>query len=117
MPSLIESTPRASNELRETVDIVRDAWCPGNATRYELVITRPMVGNAVLVWQNATPRGGGLAFTFNPDEEIDLDYLMGKMGIKSEADGAAILAWLGRMGIRVHMPGGFNEHGCYTGKS
>ena len=102
------STPTDDNAKRTSTQTVTDVWCPGNGTRYELVITRPALGDATFVWTNAT--GHGRAMAVHPDGgEIDAPYLMEKLAINSEADAAALLLWLRKVGYRVFMPRGYDE--------
>lgn len=110
------STPDLDYATREALPVVRDVWCPGNGTRYELFITRPATGDAMFVWLNASP-GPGRAMAVHPDGEIDAPYLMEKLAIHSEADAAALLLWLRRVGFTVYLPAGYDPQTArYTGR-
>jgi len=86
-----------------------DAYCPGNGTRYELMLTtfEEERGREVTVftWLNS-PYGGRTMRLPRAGRTVTLNYVTEKMGeCGSEADFAAIMVWLKRHAdIGVHMP-------------
>lgn len=78
----------------------REAYEPGNATRYELFLTQGAPGALYgtmlyLCWLNA-PRHGRCMRIVN--DYISLDYLCDKLEC-NQADGRAILDWLVAQGM------------------
>lgn len=110
------STPTSDNAQRTATHTVTDVWCPGNATRYDLFLSRPASGPILLAWLNpgrSIPNAGRAIEVFDGNE-YDAWYLEEKLDC-STADAAAILAWLGRMGFLVCQPDGYDVNGRFVG--
>jgi hypothetical protein len=85
-----------------------DAYCPGNGTRYELMLTtfEDERGREVTVFTWLNSPYGGRTMRLPVGSAIAIRYITEKMGeCGSEADFAAIMAWLrGRANMDVIMP-------------
>jgi hypothetical protein len=86
-----------------------DAYCPGNGTRYELMLVtfkddrKQQV--TVFTWLNS-PYGGRTMRLPGAGRTVTLNYITEKMGgCGSEADFATIMVWLRKnSGVKVHIP-------------
>ena len=95
-------------------------YCPGNGTRYLLVITEvepdPDAGYGadqdpvLLAWTNC--HGGGKAFTFDSTGFVMWTYLAEKMDVESLEDVAALLVFMKEhTGVGIGLPDGFGANG------
>ncbi len=92
-------------------------WCPGNGTRYGCIVSDKVHFEAdcdfgVMVAWMRYGDSGGTALALRAHQAVDIGYIMEKMDV-NEADGAALLALLQhKLGVRIHMPEGYNKNGC-----
>jgi len=91
-------------------DTVRmEAYCPGNGTRYELMLVTFEDGRGqevtVFTWLN-NPYGGRTMRLPRVGRTVTINYITEKLGgCGSEADFAAIMVWLrDNTEVEVHIP-------------
>lgn len=82
--------------------IIEEAYEPGNATRYELLLMEPNPGDhyRVFIWINAP--GGGRAMRLAADSILHVSYLSEKIRC-NDVDGMAMLEWLKEQGVPVYL--------------
>jgi hypothetical protein len=89
--------------------VLMEAYCPGNGTRYELMLVsfedKHGQGVTVFTWLNS-PYGGRTMRLPRAGRTVTLNYITEKMsGCGSDADFAAIMVWLRKnSGVGVHIP-------------
>jgi hypothetical protein len=87
--------------MNTDVTYIREAYEPGNGTRYDLFLVRPSEGMLVFGYLNAS--GGGRSMVINPDTTLHVSYLSEKIGIRSMSDLAALLRWLHNHDVKVYL--------------
>jgi hypothetical protein len=87
---------------------------PGNATCYELALFPLRGGLDLFVWVNAPP-GVQNTTKLSQGSLLVAWWFLDRLDGLGHADGAAILAWLGRHGYRVTMPEGYSAEGLWVG--
>lgn len=95
-----------------TTMTVRDTHCPGNGTKYELMLV-DVQHSWVLCWLNKwAPSSGGTMMVSKGSNLLHYSYLQEKLHTRSNADSAAILAWVHKVTdgkIDVCVPEGFDK--------
>jgi hypothetical protein len=82
--------------------VIREAYEPDNASRYDLLLTHDRGNLWSFAWLNA-PRYGR-ACTLNRSACIHVSYLAEKLGYGNEADLVPILRWLAAQDFDIHNP-------------
>ena len=87
---------------------------PGNCTNYELALFPLRGGLDLFVWVNAPP-GVQNTTKLSQGSLLPAWWFLDRLQGLRHADGAAILAWMGRHGYQVTMPEGFSAEGLWVG--
>lgn len=82
--------------------VIREAYEPGNATRYDLLLTHDRGNLWTFSWLNA-PRHGR-SCTLNRSACLHVSYLAEKLGHGNEADLVPLLRWLASQDFDIHTP-------------
>lgn len=83
------------------VTYIREAYEPGNGTRYDLFLVRPPEGMMVFGYLN--PFGGARCMLINPASVVHVSYLSEKLNLFNQPDLAALLRWLHGHGVEVYL--------------
>lgn len=75
----------------------REAYEPGNATRYDLLLVPERGDLYTFAWVNAP--GHGRACTLNRSACVHRSYLAEKLGYGNDPDLVVLLAWLAAQGF------------------
>ena len=90
---------------------VRDTHCPGNGTKYELMLV-DMTHSWLLCWLNKWgPSSGCTMIVSKGSNLLHYSYLQEKLNTRNNPDSAAILAWVHKVtdgNIDVCVPEGFD---------
>ena len=81
------------------MSVTQYGWEPGNATRYDIVVSDMGQGVMFLSWMHRGGSGGS-TIKFGVGEYVSVDRVMEKMDTR-ESDAYAILGFMHRIGARV----------------
>ena len=81
------------------MSVTQYGWEPGNATRYDIVVSDMGQGVMFLSWMHRGGSGGS-TIKFGVGEYVSVDRVMEKMDT-CEGDACAILGFMHRIGARV----------------
>lgn len=92
--------------------IVQDSFCPGNSTKYELLLVEQQ-HSYLLCWINKNGPSSGSTMLINKGSNVlHYLYLQEKLQTQNNADAAAILVWVHaalKGKLNVHLPEGFDK--------